>query len=112
MAGRNYSARLVTNPGRPGLLVEYRHPGVPDRDGYGLKVTRGLKTRDRTEAEAILADLTTILSDKNLHELGARKIASARFHPKAVEVFYGVYAREDVGAKGREKERDGLDYER
>jgi hypothetical protein len=76
---------------------------VPDRDGYGLKVTRGLKTRDRTEAEAILADLTTILSDKNLHELGARKIASARFHPKAVEVFYGVYAREDVGAKGREK---------
>ncbi len=103
MADRNYTARLVTNPGRPGFLVEYRHPGVPDRHGYGRKVTRGLKTRDQNDAEVVLADLNKILADKNLHELGARKLASARFHAKAVEVFYDVYAREDVGAKRRER---------
>lgn len=103
MAERNYTARLVTNPGRPGFLVEYRHPGVPDRYGYGRKVTRGLKTRERGEAEDILADLNKILADKSLHELGARKLAAARFHAKAVEVFYDVYAREDAGAKRREK---------
>jgi hypothetical protein len=84
-------------------MVEYRHPGVPDRHGYGRKVTRGLNTRDRKDAEAILADLNTILSDKSLHELGARRRASARFHAKAVEVFYDVYSREDAGAKRRER---------
>lgn len=103
MTDRNYTARLVTNPGRPGFLVEYRHPGVPDRHGYGRKVTRGLKTRDQSDAEVILTDLNKILADKNLHELGARKLASARFHAKAVEVFYDVYAREDAGAKRRER---------
>jgi hypothetical protein len=103
MIDRNYTARLVTNPGQPGFLVEYRHPGVPDRHGYGRKVTRGLKTRDQNDAEVILADLNKILADKNLHELGARKLASARFHAKAVEVFYDVYAREDAGAKRRER---------
>ena len=103
MTDRNYTARLVTNPGRPGFLVEYRHPGVPDRQGYGRKVTRGLKTRDPNDAEEILTDLNKILADKNLHELGARKLAAARLHAKAVEVFYDVYAREDAGAKRRER---------
>lgn len=103
MGDRIYTARLVTNPGRPGFLVEYRHPGVVDRQGYGRKVTRGLKTRDRAEADAVLADLNKILADPDLHGLGARKLATARLHPKAVEAFYGVYAREDVGAKRREQ---------
>lgn len=103
MSDRTYTARLVTNPGRPGFMVEYRHPAVPDRHGYGRKVTRGLNTRDRKDAEAILADLNTILSDKSLHELGARRRASVRFHAKAVEVFYDVYSREDAGAKRRER---------
>jgi hypothetical protein len=103
VADRSYTARLVTNPGQPGFLVEYRHPGIPDRHGYGRKVTRGLKTRDKNDAEEILADLNKILADKNLRELGARKIAAARLHAKAVEVFYDVYAREDAGAKRRER---------
>lgn len=104
MVDRTYTARLVTNPGRPGLLVEYRHPGVPDRYGYGRKVTRGLNTRDRKEADAVLADLNRLLADKNFHELGARKLAAARFHAKAIDVFYDVYTREDAGAQRREKE--------
>jgi hypothetical protein len=103
MADRTYTARLVTNPGRPGFLVEYRHPGIPDRHGYGRKVTRGLKTRDVNDAEKILSDLNKILADKSLHELGARKIAAARLHTKAVEVFYEVYSREDEGTRRREK---------
>ena len=104
MTDRNYTARLVTNPGRPGFLVEYRHPGVPDRHGYGRKVTRGLKTRDQEEADAILADLKQDpRSTRDLHELGARKLAAARFHAKAVDVFYDVYARDDAGARRREK---------
>jgi hypothetical protein len=101
---RTYTARLVTNPGRPGYMVEYRHPGVPDRHGYGRKVTRGLNTRDRAEAEVILADLNKILADKSLHELGARRRAVLRFHGKAVDVFYDVYNREDAGARHRERE--------
>lgn len=103
MADRTYTARLVTNPGRPGYMVEYRHPGVPDRHGYGRKVTRGLNTRDRAEAELILAGLNEILADKGLHELGARKRAAIRFHSKAVDVFYDVYTREDAGARRRER---------
>jgi hypothetical protein len=104
MSDRNYTARLVTNPGRPGFLAEYRHPGVVDRQGYGRKVTRGLKTRNRAEADLIVADLNKILADKSFHEVGARKLAAAHFHPKAVEAFYGVYAREDAGANRREKD--------
>ena len=103
MSERIYTARLVTNPGRPGFLAEYRHPGVLDRQGYGRKLTRGLKTRDRVEADLIVADLNRILADTSLHEVGSRKLAAARFQPKAVEAFYGVYAREDLGAKRREK---------
>src|SRR4051812_16852131 len=84
-------------------MVEYRHAGIPDRHGYGRKVTRGLNTRDRAEAELILADLNKILADKSLHELGARKRAALRFHAKAVDVFYDVYTREDAGARRRER---------
>src|SRR5688572_1123390 len=103
MAEKIYTARLVTNPGRPGFLVEYRHPGVLDRQGYGRKVTRGLKTRHKAEADAIVRDLNQILADASLHELSARNLAAARFHPKAVEAFYGVYTREDAGATRREQ---------
>lgn len=103
MADRIYTARLVTNPGRPGFLVEYRHPGVPDRQGYGKKVTRGLNTRDEAEANAILVDLNAILADKNLHELAARKLARARFCSKAVEVFYGVYEKDRTEASRLER---------
>jgi hypothetical protein len=102
MVERTYTARPVTNPGRPGFLAEYRHPGVLDRQGYGRKVTRGLKTRNKPEADLIVADLNKILADASLHEVAARKLAAARFHPKAVEAFYGVYSREDAGGKRRE----------
>lgn len=103
MAARVYTARLVTNSGRPGLLVEFRHPGVLDRQGYGRKVTRGLKTRDKPEADTILTDLNQILADASLHEFSARNLAAAQFHPKAVEAFYGVYTREDAGVARREQ---------
>lgn len=103
MADRMYTARLVTNPGRPGFLAEYRHPGVLDRQGYGRKVTRGLKTREKAEADAIVRDLNQILADSVFHELSARSQAAARFHPKAVEAFYGVYTREDAGSTRREQ---------
>lgn len=94
-----YTARLVRNSGQPGLLVEFRHPGVKDKAGYGRKVTRGLGTREESEATEILNDLNLILADSSLHEVGARTVARARgIHAKAIEVFYGVFGRDDAAS--------------
>lgn len=43
------------------------------------------------------------MADKNMYGLEARPLAKARFHAKAVEVFYGVYYREDAASRRRDK---------
>src|SRR5438045_306291 len=58
MDSKSYTARLDSHPGRPGYLVEFRHPCVLDKTGrYGKKLRRGLGTTNVAEAEQVVADL-------------------------------------------------------
>lgn len=76
--------------GRQKWCVIFRHPLIPDdlTRKPGLRVRRGLGTDNTEDAQAILKDLNAILSDIDFWSLGARDIASRRFHPKAVSAFY------------------------
>src|SRR5437899_2653886 len=76
--------------GRQKWCVIFRHPLIPDdlTGKPGLRVRRGLGTDNTEDAQAILKDLNAILSDTDFWSLGARDLASRRFHPKAVSAFY------------------------
>lgn len=100
-----YTARLDTHPGRPGFLIEFRHPGVLDNLGKpGRKTRRGLATNDPQEANKILSDVSALLADPELHSPIARKLSKSKYHAKAVEIFYDAFIRNsDSGKKRREK---------
>lgn len=70
-------------PGRPGYRVQFRHPLQADK-----VITFGLGTRDKDFADAIAADLQTILNDTSFHHnADDRRLYS--FQPLAVAAFFG-----------------------
>jgi hypothetical protein len=73
-----YTARVVQNPGRQGLAVEFRHPQKYRRGRPGKKVRRGLDTTDRAEADKLVEEINVLLSDESLHSYGQKTHAAAR----------------------------------
>jgi GTPase Era involved in 16S rRNA processing len=84
----SYTARVVQNPGRQALAVEFRHPQKFHRGRPGKKVRRGLDTSDRSEADRLVEELNRLLADESLHSLTASRQAKELFSPKVVEIFY------------------------
>jgi hypothetical protein len=86
-----YTATVRQNPGRRGLIVDFRHPLRADPSNQakpGRKVRKGLGTDDRAIADAIVADLNRLLADPTLHSPAARAKAEALFDRRVVEIFY------------------------
>ena len=79
-----------TQSGRPGWSLTFRHPLRKDsRDKPGLKVRRGLGTEDPAEADRLVAQMNTLLSDESWWSASRRTEAEARFDRVIVEAFFG-----------------------
>ena len=78
-----------TRSGRPGWSVTFSHPRRRDARGkYGLKLRRGLGTRDDTEADRLVDQFNTLLSDPSWWSLDRRAEAEGQFDGVVVDVFF------------------------
>src|SRR5437868_5210700 len=71
---------------RPGWSISFRHPLRNDSRGRpGLKMRRGLSTTDEIEAETMVGEMNTILSDQSWWNAAKRQEASLRFSKPVIE---------------------------
>ncbi|MBV9226509.1 MAG: hypothetical protein JOY85_20945, partial [Acidobacteriaceae bacterium] len=88
MAKDTYTANK-TRSNRPGWSISFRHPIRSDTRGRaGLKMRRGLGTSDEAEADLMIAQMNTILSDQTWWNAARRSEAMLRFAMPIVEAFY------------------------
>ena len=79
MDNRSYSASLSQSQGRSGYSVIFRHPVRTDEatGKPGVRVRRGLGTRDKAEADQLRDELNALLGDPSYHNAAARAEAEA-----------------------------------
>ena len=97
MTQRSYTASLSRSQGRAGYSIIFRHPARQDgaTGKWGLRVRRGLGTRDKEEAEQLRSELDALLGDPRFHVPEAREEAARRFDPRAVYIFFDGMIREE-----------------
>lgn len=95
---RSYSASLSQTQGRSGYSIIFRHPArIDDATGKpGVRVRRGLGTRDRGEAERLRDQLNELLADPSYHDPAARAEAERRFDPRVVDIFFHKMTPEEL----------------
>ena len=98
MENRRYSASLSQTQGRSGYSVIFRHPvrrneatGKP-----GVRIRRGLGTRDKAVAEQLRDELNVLLGGPQYHDPAARTEAERRFDPRVVDIFFNKMAPEET----------------
>lgn len=92
-----YSASLSRTQGRSGYSVIFRHPARRDTNGkFGVRVRRGLGTRDETEAKQLQGELNLLLADSRYHDPAARPEAERRFNSRVVGIFFDKLAPEQT----------------
>ena len=104
MSGPYYTAQKSRLDGRQAFSVTFRHPLRTDSRGKpGLKVRRGLGTSDEKEADRLVAELETLLSDERYWSIAAKADAAQRFSDVVVKAFYsGLEAPGESGEKVRD----------
>ena len=97
MSTRSYSASLSQSQGRSGYSIIFRHPARRDETTgkLGIRVRRGLGTRDKTEAEQLRDELNQILADPRYRDPAARLEAEQRFDPRVVDIYFHKMSREE-----------------
>ena len=90
MGTHRYSASLSQTQGRSGYSVIFRHPARRDEatGKPGVRVRRGLGTRDEAEAERLRDELNVLLGDPKYRDPAARAEAERRFDPRVVDIFF------------------------
>lgn len=84
-----YTASKSRAQGRPGWTISFRHPLRNDTKGRpGLKMRRGLATADADEADRLVAEMNTILSDSSWWNATKRAEAERAFSPVITAAFY------------------------
>ena len=74
---------------RPGWSVTFRHPLRNDARGKpGLRIRRGLGTTDDVEADRLVAEMNTLLTDRTWWNAGKRADAERSFSKAIVDAFY------------------------
>ena len=98
MVDPRYSASLSQTQGRLGFSVIFRHPARrDDASGKpGVRVRRGLGTRDEAEAERLRDELNVLLGDPEYHDPAARAEAERRFDPRVVDIFFDKMVPEET----------------
>lgn len=98
MGKRIFRASLSRSQGRKGWCAIFRHPLRPGSDGKpGLRVRRGLGTDDESQANSLIGQLNTLLSDESYWKLSAKEVAARSFDPRVVTIFY-----EDIESKAED----------
>lgn len=84
------SVRCAKPIGKESYTVNFRHPVVKDKSGKtGLKIHRGLGTRDYEEAERLADMLEELISNDRWHNVSLRKDALKEGFPEVVvSAFY------------------------
>ncbi len=90
MVTRVYSASLSQSQGRSGYSIIFRHPARLDETTGkpGIRVRRGLGTRDEAEAATLRDELNTLLADSRYRAPAARADAERRFDPRVVDIYF------------------------
>ncbi len=89
MTIQHYSASLSQSQGRLGYSIIFRHPVRRDDTGKpGVRVRRGLKTRDKAEADRLRDELNQLLADPKYHTQAAKAEAERRFDTRVVTIFF------------------------
>ena len=97
MATQRYTASLSQSQGRSGYSIIFRHPVRRDETGKpGIRVRRGLGTRDKAEAERLRDELNRLLADPKYHDPAARAEAERRFDLWVVDIFFDKMVPERV----------------
>src|SRR5690349_17689807 len=94
-----------TRSSRPGWSVIFRHPLRRDTRGKpGLKVRRGLNTTIDHEADSLVAELNSLLSDRAWWSADRRGDAERLFKPQIVSAFFdGIEVGASDSAQLRER---------
>ena len=90
MTTRNYTASLSQSQGRSGYSIIFRHPARRDETTGkpGVRVRRGLGTRDKAEAEQLRDELNQLLADSRYRDPAARAEAEQRFDSRVVDIYF------------------------
>jgi hypothetical protein len=89
MATPRYTASKSKSQNRPGWSISFRHPLRNDTQGKpGLKMRRGLRTEDPAEADKLVAEMNTILSDETWWSAARQQEAARRFSNIVVDAFF------------------------
>lgn len=93
-----YSASLSQTQGRSGYSIIFRHPvRRSDATGkLGIRVRRGLGTRDEAEAARLRDELNVLLGKAKYHDPAARPEAERRFDPRVVNIFFDKMVPQDT----------------
>ena len=85
----SYTASKTRAQGRPGWTVSFRHPLRNDPKGKpGLKMRRGLGTTEADEADRLVAEMNTILSEPAWWSATKKPEAERRFSPVITAAFF------------------------
>ena len=102
MAEKPYRASLSRSQGRAGWSIIFRHPVRRDEatGRRGIRIRRGLGTRDQAEAEDLRDQLNDLLTETRYHQANARAEAERRFNKWVVEIFYDKMVPEKTDFRG------------
>ena len=94
---RTYSASLSQSQGRSGYSIIFRHPTRLDETTGkpGIRVRRGLGTRDKAEAEQLRDELNQLLADPRYRDPATKAEAEQRFDPRVVDIYFDKMAPEE-----------------
>ena len=95
---RTYSSSLSQSQGRLGYSIIFRHPARLDEatGKPGIRVRRGLGTRDKAEAEKLRHELNQLLSDAKYRDPAARVEAERRFDARVVQIYFDKMIPEEL----------------
>ena len=98
-----YSASLSQTQGRSGFSIIFRHPARRNKTSGkpGVRVRRGLGTRDKEEAERLRGELNVLLGNPEYHDPAARAEAERRFDPCIVDIFFDKMVPEETDFAAR-----------
>ena len=98
MINPRYTASLSQTQGRSGFSVIFRHPARRDETSgkLGVRVRRGLGTRDETEAKRLRDELNVLLGDPEYHDPTAQANAERRFDLRVVDIFFDKMVPEET----------------
>ncbi len=106
MPRQRYSASLSRTQGRSGFSIIFRHPVRLDQatGKPGLRVRRGLATREESEAEGLRDELNVLLGDPKFHDPSALADARERFDARVVDIFFEKMVPADLDSSKRLRE--------